>query len=269
MTRVMVCTDSSALLPREVADRKDVIVVPISIALDGVAYEDELDAIDDFYARLAAGAQATTSQPSPGRLLDAYRAAAATGADEVLSIHLDERASGTLRSAQLAARDAPIPVTVVDTTTVSYGVGVCVRAAAEALSAGASAGEAAARARAIGASLENVFVARAGAGGRVPASGGWTLLSFVDGSTVAGTACAGPERAVEAMTGRVADGGGLYRAAVGHAAASSEVAADALAGALQALPNVEAVERYRVGPAVGAHTGGDSFGAFWWPGTTL
>jgi hypothetical protein len=52
---------------------------------------------------------------------------------------------------------------------------------------------------------------------------------------------------------------------VGHASATTERAADELAAALRALADVELVERYRVGAAVGAHTGPLSFGAFWWP----
>jgi hypothetical protein len=55
------------------------------------------------------------------------------------------------------------------------------------------------------------------------------------------------------------------RAAVGHAAASTDPAADALAGSLASLAQVVGVERYRVSAAVGAHTGPLSFGAFWWP----
>ena len=42
-------------------------------------------------------------------------------------------------------------------------------------------------------------------------------------------------------------------------------AADALAVLLASSPRVIGVERYRVGAAVGAHTGPLSFGAFWWP----
>jgi hypothetical protein len=51
---------------------------------------------------------------------------------------------------------------------------------------------------------------------------------------------------------------------VGHAGPELEVAADRLAHDL-VREQVAAVERYRVGPSVGAHTGPDCFGAFWWP----
>ncbi len=55
------------------------------------------------------------------------------------------------------------------------------------------------------------------------------------------------------------------RVAVGHAAAASEPAADDLVGALADSASVTELERYRVGPSVGAHTGPLCVGAFWWP----
>ena len=55
------------------------------------------------------------------------------------------------------------------------------------------------------------------------------------------------------------------QAAVGHAAAVSKPEADDLAGALADSALVIELERYRVEPSVGAHTGPLSFGAFWWP----
>ena len=265
MSTVALCTDSSALFPAGVAEGLGVTVVPIAIMLDGGPFEEQEGAIDDFYARLAEGAQVATSQPSPGEFVEAYTDAAERGAEEVLSIHLDARVSGTLGSAELAAREAPIPVTVVDTRTVSFGVGVCVRVAAEAIAAGASAGDAAAAVGRVGATLMTIFVAPAGGGGRLPETTGWSLLEFADGKVVPSAACDDLAQAIEAMAARVFEEGRSARAAVGHAAASTEPAADALALSLASMSHVVEVERYRVGPAVGAHTGAYSFGAFWWP----
>ncbi len=265
MSVVAICTDSSALFPTGVAERLGIIVVPIAIALDGDAFDEQGKTLDDFYARLSDGAQVTTSQPSPGAFLDAYAGAAAGGAREVVSIHLDARVSGTASSAELAAREATIPVTVVDTRTVSFGVGLCVRAAADALAAGATVREAVGAARVVSAALRNVFVVHSGPAGRLPATRGWSLLEFVEGKAEPVGACDSIGEAIDAMVGRVLAEHGPVRAAVGHAAASTEAAADALAGSLASLARVVRVERYRVGAAVGAHTGPLSFGAFWWP----
>lgn len=264
MSAVAICTDSSALFPDGVAEHLGVTVVPISITLDGAPFQEQHARIDDFYARLSAGAQATTSQPSPGAFLEAYAGAAAGGASEVLSIHLDARVSGTAGSAELAAREAPVPVTVVDTETVSFGVGLCVRAAGAAIAAGASAAEAAAAARRVGATLRNVFVAHRGPPGRLPDAVGWPVLEFTGGQAEAVGVRNTIGEAIDAMVAWIVDDDRPVRAAVGHAGSSTEAAADALALSLATLVQVVEVERYRVRPAVGAHTGALSFGAFWW-----
>jgi fatty acid-binding protein DegV len=262
---IAICTDSSALFPAGVAERLGLAVVPVAVALDGQPLDEPDLSLDGFYARLGEGAKAVTSQPSPGDFLDAYAGLAASGAEEVLSIHLDSRVSGTTGSAELAARETPIPVTVVDTGTVSFGVGLCVRAAAAALAEGASAADAAAAVRSIAGTLKNVFVAEAGGSGRLPEAVLWSLLEFAGGKVEPGAVCDSLEEAIEAMAERVLEQDGPLEAAVGHAGASTEAAADVLARTLAESPQVVDVERYRVGAAVGAHTGPQSFGAFWWP----
>ena len=264
MSSVAICTDSSALLPAGDVERLDLSVVPIAIALDGEPFDEQTHEIDDFYALLFAGAKATTAQPSPGEFLVAYASAAAGGATEVLSIHLDARVSGAIGAAELAAREAAIPVTVVDTGTVSFGVGACVREAARAVVAGTSTREAAAAARLLGAEMQNVFVARGG-GGRVRGEPGWAALTFVDGKTEVLVQCESVDEVVGIMAAGVLRGARSIRVAVGHAAEAIRPAADALAETLASASQVMEVERYRVGAAVGAHTGPLSFGAFWWP----
>jgi fatty acid kinase fatty acid binding subunit len=265
MSAVAICTDSSALFPAGVAERLGVSIVPLVITLDGVPVDERAIAPDDFYARLDEGAEVTTSQPSPGVFLTTYARLAEAGVEEVLSIHLDARLSGTVGSAELAAREALTPVTVVDTRTVSFGVGLCVRRAAEAIAAGATADEAAVAAAGVAATLGNVFVAQRAPGGRLPDTAGWALLEFADGKAETLGAPEDNSDVIDAMVARVLADERSLTAAVGHAGASTQPVADALAIALASLSQVAGVERYRVGPAVGAHTGPLSFGAFWWP----
>jgi len=221
--------------------------------------------VDDFYARLRGGAVATTSQPSPAEFVEAYERAAVAEAEAVVSIHLDARVSGTVSAAGLAAVAAPVPVTVVDTGTVSFGVGICVRAAAAVVAAGGSAKEAALAAIALGSRLENAFVAPRTSGGRIPATSDWALWTFANGAATPVSESSGIDEAVDRISTRVLLSDRPISVAVGHAAREVEAAADELAHQLVRSSLVLAVERYRVGPAVGAHTGPDSFGAFWWP----
>lgn len=265
MSGAALCTDASALLPASEARTLGVHVVPVPVALEAVPFGGDEEQLDRFYERLLAGARATTSQPGPGDFLRAYARAAASGATEVLSIHLDGALSGTAATAALAAREAPVPVRVVETETASFGVAVCVRAAARALAQGASAEEAARAARRMGATLRNVFVAPGAPGGRVGPDAGWTVLEVRGAATRAVARCRDAGEAVAAMAEEVAASAEPVHAAVGHAAASSEPAAAALAASLAGLSRVASVERYRIGAAVGAHTGPHAFGAFWWP----
>jgi DegV family protein with EDD domain len=80
-------------------------------------------------------------------MLEVYERAAAEGADEVVSVHLSSELSGTFESAQLAAKESPVPVTTVDSRQLGMATGFAVVSAAEALGRGASAAEAAEIAR--------------------------------------------------------------------------------------------------------------------------
>jgi fatty acid-binding protein DegV len=260
-----ICTDSSALLSPAAAELRGIEVVPVQITLDDEPFDERHASIDDFYERLDGGARALTSQPSPGAFAAAYERLVENGARHILSIHLDRRVSGTTEAAELASRSAPVPVSVVDTGTASFGVGACVRAAAEALDRGAEASDAGVAARLLGRTMRNAFVAPAAPGGRVVGTPGWAVLSLEDGVARALTACDAVSEALAVMVGLATEAGTPVRVAVGYAGPVVEKEADALADGLARSPVVLGIERYRVGPAVGAHTGSRSFGLFWWP----
>ena len=99
----------------------------------------------------------STSRPTPAALLEVYEQAARDGADEIVSIHLSGEMSGTYESAQLAAREASIPVVAVDSRQVGVATGYAVLAAADAVDRGSSATEAAAAARQRAAASSSLF----------------------------------------------------------------------------------------------------------------
>ena len=118
-----------------------------------------------------------------------------------------------------------------------------------------------------GAAMENVFVARdSRLGGRVPAVGAdWALLSFTGGSATLISECSSVAETVDAIESRARQSERPISVAVGHAGREVEAAADDLAHRLIGSEAIQTVERYRVGASIGAHTGPDSFGMFWWP----
>lgn len=143
MARVGIVTDSTCDLAPETLHALDVSLVPLKVLFE---HESFLDWIElrpqEFYERLAAATSLPkTSQPSPADFLSAYRALADAGCEEIVSIHLSEKLSGTWQSAMMAAEDSPVPVHVVNTRLVSQALALVVKAACEARDAGADAAE--------------------------------------------------------------------------------------------------------------------------------
>lgn len=147
---VVVVTDSTAYLPRAQAEAAGVTVVPVQVVIAGQAHDEDAVTPNDVADALRAFVPVTTSRPSPHAFLDAYDRLAAQGAEAIVSLHLSGAMSATVESASLAARDARIPVTVVDTRLIGMGLGFTVLTAAETAAAGKAAAdvEATARARA-------------------------------------------------------------------------------------------------------------------------
>jgi DegV family protein with EDD domain len=143
-SKVAVVTDSTALYPSGEAP-VGVSVVPLQVIIDGDCFVEGADQAspDSVIAAFAAKKKVSTSRPAPETMRDVYAGLAAQGYAEILSIHLSAEMSGTVESAQLAARDATVPVTALDTRAVGPGVGFAAAAAVAAVARGASATEAA------------------------------------------------------------------------------------------------------------------------------
>lgn len=137
MAGVAIVTDGTADLPLHAARQWNVAVVPLAIMF---ADETSLssDAIDAaaFVTRLRAEAIPTTSQPSPAAFDAAYERCAGAGATAIVSVHCSAELSGTVNSANQAARRAQVPVHVVDTRLVGGALALAVRAASRARDAG-------------------------------------------------------------------------------------------------------------------------------------
>ena len=142
---VAVVTDSTSYLPAGWAAQWDVDVVPVQVVVAGQPF-DETD--DDQAAQVAEALRdwkpVTTSRPTPARFLESYEWAAQAGATGVVVATLSSAMSATYESAVLAARESPVPVTVIDTRSIAMGEGFAVIAGARAARAGASMDEVAA-----------------------------------------------------------------------------------------------------------------------------
>lgn len=157
--RVGVVTDSTASLAEETAREHAIEVVPLEVV---VGEEVHLEGTGTLGSAALADAlrrqvKVSTSQPGPGAFAEAYARLAEAGCTEVVSVHLSAKLSGTYDSAVLAAADAGLPVTVVDTGQVGMGTGYAALAAAAAAARGEPAAEVAAAAERRAAATTSLF----------------------------------------------------------------------------------------------------------------
>jgi DegV family protein with EDD domain len=271
---IALVTDSNAMLPEDLRRRFDVEVVPLTVVIDGEAFAEGVDVTTAaFYARLAAGSSVSTAAPSPGMFLQAYERAASRGAAAALSVHIGANTSATLDSARLAAREAAIPVELVDTGTASFPVACCVWAAGLALERGAGLEESAAAARAVAEEVGNVFVVGAAdlarRGGRLrprsDAGDGQPVVALRAGTMEVVGNATDMEGAVEEMDAEFARTAQGRRMRVGVGDAAAPELAESLAERLQQRAEVVDLVRYAVGPSVAAHTGLGTAGAVYFP----
>ncbi|MEU6542064.1 DegV family protein [Streptomyces sp. NPDC046859] len=144
---VAIVTDSTAYLPPRTMQRHGITAVPLTVVLGDQAL---LEGTEISTRSLAQALQkrrpVTTSRPSPQVFAEHYRKVAESGATGIVSLHLSAELSGTYDAAVLAAREAPVPVRVVDTGMVAMALGFSALAAAETAEAGGTVDEAVAAA---------------------------------------------------------------------------------------------------------------------------
>ncbi|KTB48930.1 DegV family protein [Dehalogenimonas alkenigignens] len=139
--RIKIITDSTADLPINLVGDLGITVVPVYVRFGNEVFRDGVDITqEEVYRRLLAGeVPPATSQPPPADFAAYYREAL-KNYDEVISIHLSSKLSGTFNSA-LSGRDL-LPekarITVLDSLSLSMGLGLAAVTAARLCLAGAS-----------------------------------------------------------------------------------------------------------------------------------
>lgn len=157
---IALVTDSTATLPPHLCEQRGITVVPLQVVIGAQSFDEGVDggATPQTVAdALTEWTPVSTSRPTPAAMLEAYEKAAAEGATAVVSIHLSSQMSGTFESARLAAAQAPIPVTVVDSGQLGMATGFAVLTAADVIAAGGSADAAAGAARARAQNTTSLF----------------------------------------------------------------------------------------------------------------
>jgi DegV family protein with EDD domain len=138
---VRIVTDSTSDISPRVAEELGITVVPVYVRFGEKVYRDGVDiSQDEFYQKLAQSpVHASTSQPSPGDFADVY-SRLSKETEEVVSIHLSSKVSGTYDSALLGRELAQTKchIEVVDSLSVSMGLGLITMAGARLAKTGES-----------------------------------------------------------------------------------------------------------------------------------
>jgi DegV family protein with EDD domain len=148
---VRIVTDSTADLTKEQQQAAGITVVPLNVHFGDEVFRDHVDlTADEFFRRLKGSAQLPrTSQPSVGVFEEAYRTLRENG-DEIVSVHLSSKVSGTYNSALMAAKGVDEQaIEVVDSLSTSMALGFMALEGARMARAGRDRATIAARMRAL------------------------------------------------------------------------------------------------------------------------
>lgn len=279
MAGVRVVTDSACDLPDETLNELSIGLVPLRIRFGSEEMVDRVElSTKEFWARCGTSSQLpATAAPSPGQFQEAFEAAAASGADGIVSINLSSKLSATIEAAHQAAKavEDRIPVRVVDSLSVSLGLGLVVTEAARTASSGATleevemtAAKAVSAMKLYGAidTLENLKK-----GGRI--GGAAALLGSMlsikpvievrDGVVEQESKQRTRSKSLQYLAGKVRSAGALSRLAVFSGDAPD---LDEFLSMLDGLAPAEGTILVGdVGPVIGTHAGRGCIGVAWLP----
>ncbi len=264
-----VVTDSTAHLTDEEAAELAIAVVPLDVIIAGQTGLDGIEVSPDAVATaLAAWEPVTTSRPAPARFLAAYEDARHAGAREVVSIHLSGELSGTADAARIAAREASLPVTVVDSRQIVLGLGFAVLDAARVAADGGDAAAVAEAATMTAAAVSTLFyvdtleyLRRGGRIGAASALLGGVLsikpiLELSDGRIEPLEKVRTATRALGRLQDMMVERAGTTAVRVGvHHLASPERAEKVREALATRLPQASPVLVRELGAVIGAHVG--------------
>ena len=119
MKKTAIVTDSNSGITPAEAEELGIYLVPMPFFIDGeLFYEGVNLSHEDFYSKMAAGADISTSQPTPGAVLDLWDTLLEDH-DELVYIPMSSALSGSCATAEALVEDYDGRVTVVDNQRIS------------------------------------------------------------------------------------------------------------------------------------------------------
>lgn len=126
MPKIAIITDSTTYLPANIQNELSIFSIPLHVIWGEETYKDNVDITqEEFYEKLkTAKIMPSTSQPSPQEFVQLYEKVLEKY-DEILSIHISAKLSGTVESAIQAKKilENKARIEVVDSRSTSMGLG--------------------------------------------------------------------------------------------------------------------------------------------------
>jgi len=227
-----------------------------------------------FYEKLEKSeSMPSTSQPSAGEFLEAYKAAA-KGADALVTVVISSGISGTYNSAVLAQNEFDqVPVEVIDSKVTSAGLVFMLRAMIEKAKKGAKVEELPAVAKAVQETMGIYFVVDTlkylHKGGRIGGASAFLgsaldlkpiLYLSEEGKIEALEKVRTKKKAVKRLVEITKEKAGGKKAFVGVLHANAPAEAEALKNEIASQVDCQEIDVYPISPVIGTHAGPGTLG---------
>ncbi len=134
MSRIAIITDSTSDIPKDLAEKLNIKVVPLSVIFEQESFLDDGKEITlkEFYKKIRTSKKLpTTTQPTPKDFIETYTDIL-RNYDSILSIHISKKMSGTINSAEMAKKEMPgRDIKIIDSEYVHLPLGFLVLKAAQ------------------------------------------------------------------------------------------------------------------------------------------
>ena len=139
LVRTAWVTDSTAYLDNELRNHPDLYTIPLTVLLDGVEYSDGIDLTPkELFGRLKELKNPPlTSQPSVGSFQSLFEQLS-NEYDQIVTVLISGKLSGTVSSSKQAASLVGIPVTIFDSHILTYPMSALIKKGMELVKAGQS-----------------------------------------------------------------------------------------------------------------------------------
>lgn len=115
-----VMTDENSGISPEIAREKGIFLMPMPFFVDGELRHQGIDmTTEQFYQALANGSEVSTSQPSPGDVMDMWDSILNQGYDDIVYIPMSSGLSESCNSARIFAEEYDGKISVVDNHRIS------------------------------------------------------------------------------------------------------------------------------------------------------